>query len=104
MPHIPPGVSGNILANFNKDLIAWMDGAEIPENGPHTKVIAQYGCTINKDFEVAPTRCIFKKGMQGHWIGEEKNGLWPWTNYSSFDMIQPSNPRLPGTRFLSRCS
>jgi hypothetical protein len=37
-------------------------------------MVQQYGCTINKDFSIAPARAYFKKGMQGFWIGEERNG------------------------------
>jgi hypothetical protein len=74
MPHLPPGANANILSNLSSSLLSWMNGAEIPTEGPHTDVITQYGCTINKDFSIIPTRSNFKKGMQGCWIGEEKNG------------------------------
>ncbi|KAF2793776.1 hypothetical protein K505DRAFT_361718 [Melanomma pulvis-pyrius CBS 109.77] len=37
MAHLPPGVTPNLLSNFNPDVLeAWMDGGDIPLHGPHT--------------------------------------------------------------------
>jgi hypothetical protein len=74
MPSLTPGANANILSNFSSSLLSWMNGAEIPKNGPHTNVVTQYGCTINRDFSIESTRSNFKKGMQGHWIGDVKDG------------------------------
>lgn len=74
MPYLPGGANASILANFpSSQILAWIDGAEIPEHGPHARIITQYGCTVNRDFEVQSNRSIFRKGMTGSWI-EEKNG------------------------------
>ncbi|KAF2106273.1 hypothetical protein BDV96DRAFT_335219 [Lophiotrema nucula] len=118
MPHVPNGANANILSNFTSHLVSWIDGAEIPTSGPHNTVIAQYGCTINKDFSVASTRSIFKKGMQGIWIGEEKNGkvkifirgvteswqnsIWvenQWIPVSNVDKGQRWKPNIGDWRF-----
>lgn len=73
MPHLPSGANASILANFpSSQLLAWMEGSQIPERGPHTEVTEQYGCTINRDFAVESTRSNFKKGMSGCWIEKMK--------------------------------
>jgi hypothetical protein len=74
MAYLPPGIDPNLLLDFASDIEDWMDGAEIPELGPHhAKPTPQFACTINKDFAVEATGAVFAKGMQGRLIKEAKS-------------------------------
>jgi hypothetical protein len=70
MPFLPPGTPANVLTNFHpRTLASWMDGEKLPIKAPHTlEQPDQFGCTINKDFNVKTTGARFKKDMQGRVI------------------------------------
>jgi hypothetical protein len=70
-PYAPSGMDANILAGAVKQIAAWIEGEEIPDLGPHTRQITQYGCTMNTDYDHAGTRSYLKKGMQGHLLEEK---------------------------------
>ncbi len=74
MPYVPLDAPANILSNFKDSLVNWMNGDEVPRQGPHTNTIEEYGCTIKEDFQVNDARAFFKKGMQGHWIEQRSDG------------------------------
>jgi hypothetical protein len=74
MPLLPQGTNANILGNFKGRLVDWMDGANIPDRGPHTARPERYGCTITQDYKHQDCRTDIKKGMMGSCLGQAKNG------------------------------
>ncbi|KAI4692871.1 uncharacterized protein J4E88_001241 [Alternaria novae-zelandiae] len=73
MPFLPPGDSPHITAGFSSsELASWIDNRTgIPATSPHTRIKTQFGCTINRSFNVQSTRTVFLQGMQGHLIEEK---------------------------------
>jgi hypothetical protein len=67
--YLPPDAHPNILSTLAPDpMINIMFGKPIPDKGPHTKRIEQFGFKILEDFSITNARVTVKKGQEGHLI------------------------------------